>query len=144
MHFQMRFRLEQEVPEQLWKVIEYQPFYQTYEHYIDRSQCLTKVASGGKEGVGIRQTKRPRRQAAQAVKSYAISLGALESSASSTIDHMYLDDDLSEYDSAHESSIGGGVDTIYECGADELHRADQLALWIKNLADILHEESRKV
>jgi hypothetical protein len=140
----MRFRLEQEVPEQLWKAIEYQPFYQTYEHYIGRSQRSTKVASGGERGVGLRQKQRPRRQAAQAVKSYTVSLGTLESSASSAIDHMNLDDDPSEYDSTHESSIGGGVEAIYECDGDDLHRADQLALWIKNLADILHEEARKV
>lgn len=141
MHFQMRFRLEQEVPDQLWKVIEYQSFYATYEHYINRSQSSSGAVTSDGWGTSDRQTKRPRRQATQAVKSYDISL---QSTGPSAIVYMNLDDDPSEYDSARESSTGGAVDAMYDCGANDLRRADQLALWIKNLADILHEEARKV
>jgi len=140
MHFQMRFRLEQEVPDQLWKVIEYQSFYATYEHYINRSQSSSKALTSDKQEISDRQTKRPRRQATQAVKTYAISL---QSTGPSGIAYMNLDDDPSEYDSAHESSTGA-VDAMYDCGANDLRRADQLALWIKSLADILHEEARKL
>ena len=108
---------------------------------MSRSQCWTKAPSNDKQ-IGVRPAKRPRRQAAQAVKTYAITPGTIESS--STPSGIDLDDDPFEYDSTHGSSIGGGVDAIYDGSADDLHRADQLALWIKNLADILHEEARKV
>jgi len=140
----MRFGLEQDVPEQLWKIIEYQPFYRTYEDYITRVQCLTEVASEDKREHGARQTKRPRRQAAQAVMTHTLPLSMFQSSRSSTIDHMTPSDDLPAYDSPHESSIDGGVEATYDRGADDLHRMNQLGLWIQNLSTILHEEARKL
>lgn len=107
---------------------------------------------------GERQAKRPRRQAAKAVATYALLNGASEpaddaaTATSSTTKHeMEFDGEMSDGESAQAYSppptaAGATRSNIYDNDAEDKDRlrADQLALWIKNLADILHEEARKV
>lgn len=137
----MRFKLGQDIPDQIWKAIEKQAFYESYEDYIPRNQ-QSKATGPAAQGDEARPSKRPRRQAAQAVKTYAILSNADDAQEIPAIDPLTFNDNASEYDSANEWS--GATSMGATDSGDDLRRADQLALWIKNLADILHEEARKV
>lgn len=140
-HFRIRFRLGQEVPDALWKTIEHQEYYESSIDYLpsQNSKGKESIKLSPSEEPSARPHKRARRSAAQAVASYSLTLLA-DVQTTEDQEAMALDDDdqSGDYDSVSHSVSGGTG------GDDSLRQADQLALWIKNLADILHEEARQV
>lgn len=145
-HFRIRFRLGQEVPDALWKTIDHQEYYESYTDYLHPVESKGKEAStsvkaspSSEEPSGGRPHKRARRSAAQAVASYSLMLAESDPIETTNEREMALDDEDSDDGSRRDSPSASGIR-----GDDNLRQADQLALWIKHLADILHEESRQV
>lgn len=139
----MKFKLGQEVSDYVWRTIEHQAYYESYEDYVTQPRVSKTSNSPEEVSCAERPSKRPRRQAAQVIKTYAVRDRMSEPASPEETDRGILDDEDSDDDSAN-GSTGMTSTGVVDKGADDLRRADQLALWIKNLADILHEEGRKV
>ncbi|KAF8318965.1 hypothetical protein DL93DRAFT_253723 [Clavulina sp. PMI_390] len=137
-HFEMFFALNREVPSVLWEAIEVQKFYASREDYVDLKGEEVKSPPMSSETVdGERPAKRPRRLVAQ--------LANLAGASTSDVEMESLDD-VSNEDSAINNRAAlpplssDGTESNYE----KLCQANEMAVWIKNLADIQHAEAKEL
>lgn len=149
--FQLYFRRSENAPSRFWQAVETQPYYASELDYIPSER---DGGSGGDDSEG-RPAKRPRRQAAQAISSYRIAensdVGPGTPGEPSDVDRnaeRSEDGWEDEYSFTRTFSRGWGAAAIPPSPSvskeDAIARADQIALWIKNLADIMHVEAAQV
>lgn len=136
-----------------------QEFYATEEDYINprhsEKRGRLNHQDDGNEDLERKgkQVKRPRRSTASAAVSTTRSVSASASAKDES--EMDSDMDIDEEHDSHEYSdllrpgrphtpATRDEDPMAPVITEAVHRADQLALWIKNLSGILQDEAREV
>lgn len=143
-HFQMKFKLGQDIPESVWKVIEEQSFYESYEDYLPQIQQVEATRLSAGKDHGEQRLNRPRRQVTQALKSHPVTNYSSDLAPPLLAEPLTFSGKGSDGDQANERSDVESSMGIIDSEEDGLQRANQLALWIKHLANILHDEARQV
>lgn len=150
-HFRIAFKRSEYIGPEIWKLLETQKFYATELDYLPADEASAGQDSDAEDD--SRPRKRPRRQAAQAVTYATEPTSPVASSAAITgRTNMLADSDDSDDGqpfsmSIHNPFFGGAppkTRTVPMSRDESIARADQIALWIKNLADIMHVEAAQV